>query len=276
MNLKLNTSSLPLRDVCQAKGYGLIYAIRSARAWWYSAWLRTLARFSRTYFGSFWLGLSNLLSVAILGAVYGTVFKIPNPWDYVIYLGLGYTIWGFLSLTIISSCSLFFNRRDQLINNALPAIFYCLEEWSFQVQTFAQSFGIVLLALMFISPNVLINAFISIWLPLINLILFCFWATILMAMLGARFKDFSQLVPILMQLTFLVSPILYQKDGLGRFSLVADLNPFYRILAPVRTAAIEGKLVFSEQMITLIVNLLAILLVCSLLKRFRYDIPFWV
>ena len=51
-----------------------------------------------------------------------------------------------------------------------------------------------------------------------------------MAMLGARFKDFSQLVPIIMQLTFLVSPILYQKEGLGKASLIADLNPFYRIL----------------------------------------------
>ncbi len=276
MNSKLNNSNLPLREVSHAKGFGLMFAFRTRRAWWYSAWLRTLARFSRTYFGSFWLGLSNLLSVAILGFVYGTVFKIPNPWDYLVYLGLGYTIWGFISLTVISSCGLLFNRRDQLINNSLPSIFYCLEEWSFQVQTFSQSFGIVLIALAAIKPQILVNTFISGFFPILNLILFCFWITILMALLGARFKDFGQLVPILMQLTFLVSPILYQKDGLGRFSLVADLNPFYRILAPVRTAAIDAELVFSEQMITLIVNLLAILLVCSLLKRFRYDIPFWV
>ena len=65
------------------EGFGIFYAFRTARAWWYSAWLRTLARFSRTYFGSFWLGLSNLLSVAILGSVYGAVFKISNPWEII-------------------------------------------------------------------------------------------------------------------------------------------------------------------------------------------------
>ena len=30
------------------------------RVWWFTATARTRARFVRTYFGSFWLGLSNL------------------------------------------------------------------------------------------------------------------------------------------------------------------------------------------------------------------------
>jgi lipopolysaccharide transport system permease protein len=51
-----------LREAKPATGHGLLYACRTARAWWYSAWLRTLARFSRTTLGSFWMGLSNLLT----------------------------------------------------------------------------------------------------------------------------------------------------------------------------------------------------------------------
>ncbi len=259
-----------------AEGFGMLYALRTTRAWWYSAWLRTLARFSRTYFGSFWLGLSNLISVAILGVVYGAVFKIPDPWSYVIYLGFGYTIWGCISLTVISSCSLFFTRRDQLVNNSLPALFYCLEEWAFQIQTFAQSFSLVLVVSGIIKPLLLFNALTSIWLPLINLLLFCFWITVLMSILGARFKDVGQLVPILMQLTFLVSPILYRKEGLGGLTLIADLNPFYRVLAPVRAAVIEGTVSLGAEMVTLGFNCLVIFVVCFWLKQVRYQMPFWV
>ena len=267
---------LALLETAPVKGFGFVFAIRTARAWWYSAWLRTLARFSRTYFGSFWLGLSNLLSVALLGAVYGAVFNIPNPWEYVVYLGLGYTIWGFISLTVISACTLFSIRRDQLINNSLPAIFYCLEEWAFQVQTFAQSMVIVMIPILFIKPVLWLHALTSMWLPILNLGLFCFWVTALMAVLGSRFKDVAQLMPILMQLTFLLSPILYRKEGLGKLALIADLNPFYRLLAPVRTALIDGDVYFRAEFATLFVNIILIWIVCHWLKRVRYNMPFWV
>ena len=58
------------------------------RAWWFTATARTRARFARTFFGSFWLGLSNLLSIAALAVVYGTVFKVQDFRTYVVYLGL--------------------------------------------------------------------------------------------------------------------------------------------------------------------------------------------
>jgi lipopolysaccharide transport system permease protein len=269
-------SGLRLRDAAPAEGYGLLYAIRTARAWWYGAWLRSLARFSRTYLGSFWLGLSNLLSVALLGAVYGAVLKVPNPLQYVIYLGLGLTIWGLISQSVISGCALFTARRDQLVNNALPAIFYCLEEWAFQIQTFAQAFAIILVAFAFIKPLVLLHSLTSLWLPLLNLGLFCFWITVAMAILGSRFKDLGQLMPILLQLMFLVSPILYHRDGLGKVGLLADFNPFYRILAPVRSAVIDGRVHLSAELFSLALNLLAIVAVVLLLKRLRYRIPLWV
>lgn len=276
MSLASKSCDLRLRDAAPAEGFGLLYAIRTARAWWYSAWLRTLARFSRTYLGSFWLGLSNLLSVALLGAVYGAVLKVPNPYTYVIYLGLGLTVWGLISQSVLSGCALFTGRRDQLVNNALPAIFYCLEEWAFQLQTFMQAFVIILAAFGIIRPAVLWHSLTTLWLPLLNLGLFCFWITMMMAVLGSRFKDLGQLMPIMLQLMFLVSPILYHREGLGRVGVLADFNPFYRILEPVRTAVIDGRINLNGELLTLALNVLLVVLVALWLKRLRYRLPLWV
>ena len=278
MRSSCTQDQLALLETAPVKGFGFVFAIRTARAWWYSAWLRTLARFSRTYFGSFWLGLSNLLSVSVLGVVYGAVLGVSNPWDYVVYLGLGYTIWGFISLSVIGSTTLFGMRGDQLVNNALPAIFYCLEEWSFQVQTFVQSLVIVMIPILFIKPVLWLHALTSSWIPLINLGLFCFWITALMALVGARYKDVAQLMPVLIQLTFLLSPILYDKAALGdgKIALIADFNPFYRILDSLRGALIDGEVAYKAEFITLVVNLILICIVCHWLKRVRYSMPFWV
>lgn len=264
-----------LRDSATVSGYGLRYAWRTARVWWYSAWLRTLARFSRTFFGSFWLGLSNLLSVSLLAIVYGTVLKVPSPLDYAIYLGFGLTLWGFISQSIVTGCNLFSVRRDQLVNNALPALFYCLEEWSFQIQTFAQAFVIVIGVAALIKPIILLHAVTALWLPLLNLLLFCFWALGAMALLGSRYKDVEQLTPILLQLVFLLSPILYHRQGLGSLSALADLNPLYRVLESVRTALIDGRVNGWNEAINLLINVILIASLMRLLKLLRYRLPLW-
>ena len=56
----------------------LFEAIKLRKVWWFTAWSRTEERFARTSLGSFWLGLSNLLSISLLSVVYGTVFKVDN------------------------------------------------------------------------------------------------------------------------------------------------------------------------------------------------------
>jgi lipopolysaccharide transport system permease protein len=189
---------------------------------------------------------------------------------------LGLTVWGWISQAVISGCALFTSRRDQLVNNALPALFYCLEEWAFQAQTFAQAFALIFVAFAFIKPLVLLHGLTSLWFPMLNLGLFCFWITIAMAILGARFKDVGQLMPILLQLIFLVSPILYRREGLGKVGLLADFNPFYRVLAPVRTAVIDGAVAWPAELLTLLLNLLAVVAMVLLLKRLRYRLPLWV
>ena len=74
----------------------------------------------------------------------------------------------------------------------------------------------------------------------------------------------------------LTSPVDYRKEGLGKMALIADLNPFYRILAPVRTALIDGDVYVRAELIALVANALLIWIVCHWLKRVRYSMPFWV
>lgn len=187
------SAQIRLRETLPVHGFGLAYTCRTARAWWYSAWLRTLARFSRTCLVSFWLGLSNLLSVGLLAVVYGAVFRVPNPWEYAVFLGLGIPLLGLVSQAAIAGCGLFTTpaRRDQLVNNTMPALFYCLEEWAFQLQSFAQAFLILLVAAAFLQPSIVPHFLLTAWLPLLNLGLFTMAVIQLMAILGARFRDVS-------------------------------------------------------------------------------------
>lgn len=249
---------------------------RLRRVWWFTATARTKARFARTLFGSFWLGLSNLLSIAVLALVYGTVFKVQDFNTYVVYLGLGLVVWNSLSAAIGSSPNLFEHNAAHVHNTSMNPIFYTLEEWAFQVQTFFQSFVLVLLALSFFQHNLILHFLVAGWLPLINFLLFFFWVPVFVCLLGARYRDLYQLVPIALQLVFLLSPILYEKKNLGALSWTADLNPLYRVLSPLRHALITGDLLGWQDGVLLIFNLLGVFAAAWLISRERPHLPFLI
>ena len=90
------------------------------RAWWFTATARTRARFVRTFLGSFWLGLSNLLSIAALALVYGTVFKVQDFSTYVVYLGIGLVVWNGIRAAIGSAPNLFEHNQAHVHNTTKP------------------------------------------------------------------------------------------------------------------------------------------------------------
>lgn len=254
----------------------LKFAWTSRRAWWFTATARTRARYARTALGSFWLGLSNLISIAALALVYGTVFRVQNFNEYVVYLGTGLVIWNLIAGCVGSAPNLFEYNSGHLKNTNLPPIFYTLEEWAFHIQTFFQSFGLVLFALSFYQSSLFWNLAKSGLFPLLNLLLFIYWFPLVICLLGARFRDFFQLVPILLQLVFLLSPILYVKENLGHLAWTADFNPLYRMLSPLRQSLLQGEVNWQVGLFLLIVNLLGAIVGIWLLERQRSVLPFLV
>ena len=244
------------------------------RAWWFTATSRTRARFARTALGSFWLGVSNLLSICVLGFVYGTVFKVGNFESYFVYLGIGMTVWSFLSGSICAAPALFEHNASNLQNTNTNPIFYPLEEWSFQLQTFAQSFLVVGIALSFYAPSLFPHLLGAGLLPLLNLVLFAFWSPILICLVGARFHDIYQLVPIIMQLAFLLSPILYKKETLGSMAWIAKINPPFIVLDQLRSALISGHVSFLSAFVLLFINAIGCFVAVFLLDRNRRYLPF--
>ena len=249
---------------------------KTRRAWWFTATARTRDRFARTALGSFWLGLSNLLSIAVLSFVYGTVFKVKDFNSYVVYLGIGLVAWNAIASAMQSAPNLFRTNAANIKNTNIHPIFYSLEEWSFQVQTFLQSFGLVVLALSFFQHNLVLHLLTAGLLPLINLLIFIYWFPLLLCLLGARYEDFFQLVPIVLQLMFLLTPILYRKETLGSLSWTADINPLYRVLSSLRHAMMQGDVKFEQVLPMLIINLLGVYTSAWLLQRQSHKLPFIV
>lgn len=151
-----------------------------------------------------------------------------------------------------------------------------LEEWSFHLQTFFQSFILVIFVLAFIKSQIVFNLLTLGWLPLFNLLVFMLWLPMVICLLGARYRDLYQLVPIALQLVFLLSPILYYRESLGRFGWSADWNPIYQLIGPIREVMINGHLESNKVFIMLLLNLFGMIGALRLLQRERPYLPFLI
>ncbi len=254
----------------------LKFAFKTRRAWWYTATSRSRARFARTTLGSFWLGFANLLSIATLGIVYGTVFSVSDFRSYFIYLGVGLVIWNTISASIANSPQLFAHNSSNIKNMNLKPLFYTFEEWSFQLQTFIQSFVLVFFVFLFLKFSLLSNFLLYSWIPLLNLFIFIYWFPLMVCLISVRFSDIAQLVPIVLQLVFLTSPILYRKESLGELAWITNINFIYKILDSLRLTILEGYINYQDSIVILIFNLIGLVLTIQYFDRESKRLPFLV
>ena len=242
--------------------------------WWYTAWTRTKARFIRTYLGNIWIGLSNLLAVCALGSVYRFIFNVSNFKYYFGYLGIGITIWGFIQGSILASSTIFQTTKLKSLNSEFTPSYFFLEEIIFQFYCFLQAsipIVIVLLIIDVINPLTILISLI----PAINLFLIVFIISGVIALIGAKYKDLAQLIPVTLQLIFLSSPIMFYKEAMGRAYIISKYNIIYRGLDSVRSALLEGQINLPIEILKLLLFLLISYFTYKLILKYRNQIILW-
>ena len=103
-----------------------------------------------------------------------------------------------------------------------------------------------------------------------------YWLPLSVSILGLKYKDLYQLIPVILQMMFLVSPILYKKETLGNLSFTADLNPVFQAINFLREALITGNLSIKKLLLMTTLNILGLAFSMQLLKRSKKQLPFLV
>lgn len=241
----------------------------------YAAWLRLTVQFARTLLGTTWIGLSTLLSVAVLGTIYGTLTRVPSWPTYWIYVALGMVSWSTLAASITGSCTLMERARERLLNQPLPLGVYVLEEWITSVFSLGIALVMLLVVVGLAEPLVWLRLLQGGWLGLLNLLLGCLWLSLLISPLAVAVADLPQLMPILLQIGFLASPILFYRQSLGALAWVSQLNPLYGWVRLARDPFL-GAMDWSWQLAACGVQVVLVLALLRWIDRRRMAVIRWL
>lgn len=204
-------------------------------------------RFVRSRLGAIWMVLNPLAQVAIFAFILSAVLsaKLPgieNKYAYSIYLMAGMLFWSLFS-EIMSRCTtLFIDNGNLLKKIQFPKVTLLLV-----VAGTSLISNLLLLFSMFVIFLLLghILGDMLLWLPLVVFVtmLLAFGFGLLLGVINVFVRDVAQVVPVILQLLFWLTPIVYMIEIIPQhYAFWLQLNPMYHL-----ASAYQNILLFNRE-----------------------------
>lgn len=198
------------------------------------AWLDLKQSYSRSKIGPFWVTIGNLVGIVTVTIVYGLIFKSDLS-TFLPYIATSMTMWGFLTLTIVESCSAFISSEGVIKQLPLPFFTYILRLLWRNLLLLGHNFVILPMVLLVSGMGIKVEFLLLIPGMVLALSLLAPLAIIL-ATASTRFRDVQPLVSNALQIAFYVTPVIWLPSALspeiGHYLL--GLNPLYHLLQILR------------------------------------------
>lgn len=216
--------------------FNMIFGLwKSRKGWVRLAHNDIRNRFRNTYLGLFWLLFQQTLMFVLVAAIWSRIFNL-NFVDFAGFIGVSFAIWGFISASLNDGThSVLLSAQLHLNTNVQPIVSIA--------RSIYRSFIYFLLAIPI--PLILI-IYRNGWTEKILFIFPSFFLTTLvifnvvciLSILIIKYRDIGQLVGVVLQIAWLVTPIIYQKEFLVRLGseFLVDCNPFAWMVVTFRDA----------------------------------------
>ncbi len=232
-------------------------------------------RYRRSKLGPFWLTISMGVMISALGLLYGTLFKIELG-NFLPYVAAGFVVWGLMSGFVMDSTSSFIAAEGLIRQLSVPLSVHVYRDIWRNLLIFAHNIWIfVVISFWFgIFPGP-----VSFALALLGVSVLAFnalWLGLLLGLLSARFRDIPQIIASVIQVTFFLTPIIWQADMLPERAIVLSWNPFYHYLELVRAPLLGELPSFFNWVAVLLMTGTGWLLTIIIYAKYRWRIAYWV
>lgn len=264
MNNKLQ---LVLKDLQQG--------LASWRIWLLFGWQDIRLRYRRSTLGPLWITLSMMITIYSMGFLYGHLFHMELK-NYFPYLATGLLTWNLISTLIIESNNVFVEAGHYLKQIKLPYSIFVLRIITRNFIIFAHNTLAVIPILIFFHVPFGLATF-SVLFSLLLLAINAFNYGLVLGILGARFRDITQIIVNLVQVIFFLTPILWMPGILPqRYHFFAGLNPFAHFISLIRSPLMGAFPSLTTMIAVSVVTLIGLTIMLMLMYRSRHRIVFWL
>lgn len=244
------------------------------RLWLRFGWHDIVARFRRSWIGPIWLTASISVFIGALGFVYSTLFKVEIS-EYIPYLAVGVVTWTFISAVAGESGLTFVESEVYIRQMRRSLMVYAMRVVWRNVIVFANQLVVALLVV-WVLRDVHWATLPLFLFGVLLLVLQALWVTLLVGILGARFRDLQPMIQMVLQIIFLVTPIIWPPKLLGTRSWIADYNPVHHCIEIVRAPLMGEIPALASYAVVMVMFVMGASVAIALYARFRNRVIYWL
>ncbi len=244
------------------------------RVWVHLGWVEVKQRYRRSVIGPWWISLSMLIFIVVMGVVFSRLFHQSLD-EYVPFFTAGFLFWTFISSSILEAAEIFKSNSGYIKQINLPFSLYVFKHLVRQVICLFHNAVVYILVCIFFKVNPGATALLAIpgfLLVLINI----YWVCFLIAMVCARFRDIVPIITSCVQIAFFVTPISWMPRLLDQNPAVLKYNPLVYLIDIVRSPLLGGVPLLSSCIVSGCMALGGLVISFIIFSMYRARIPYWV
>ncbi len=198
-------------------------------------------KYTRSYLGILWSVLNPLLSMAVMSAVFSTMFKRSIE-NYPIYYLTGSIIWTLMTTATNSAMTALVDNKSLLIRVKTPMQVFILSRAYTALVNFGYSLVAYVVFLIIFRIPITLNVLAII--PIVGLeLLFTTGLSFLLSTVYVFFGDIKHLYGVFLSLWMFCSALFYPIESLsGKMAIVVRENPMYNFIKAARECMMYGVL----------------------------------
>lgn len=287
-----STLDLPITHPAQQAGKSVVFVannpkklalddfkegLRKWPVWLMLAYQDIKLRYRRSVLGPFWITLSMAITAYSMGMLYSHLFHTDLQ-SYFPFLVGGMITWALISTLVIELTDAFSFSFQLIRQLKLPYTLYIHRIVARNLIIFFHNTLVILPVLAIFHHVAKVNwntlfIVVGIFIVYVNAIFY----GLILAMVGARFRDISQIIKSLIQVVFFLTPVMWRPDALpANKKFIVMLNPFSSFVEIIRGPLTGTLPSLYDLVIVSSVTVLGILICYAMFVRYRARIVYWL
>lgn len=232
--------------------------------------------YRRTNIGSYWLTIGIAVQVVAMGLVFSQIFH-EDLKAYLPFITLGMIFWTYFSGAITDSTSALISAESILKQIPLNPFIFILRNVT--KHTIVLGHNLIVIPVLFVFLGTAINWTLLLFpLGLLIVALNLVWINTVLAVVGARYRDFGPIISATMSIVFFVTPVLWRPSLLpsGLAHLLLGLNPLYHFMQLLRLPLSGQVPTLDNWSVSLSIGLIGCLASTFLVIKTRKKIASWL
>jgi len=242
--------------------------------WGRLGWKDILHRHQRSLLGPLWLTISMGVLIGALGMLYANLFKIDLA-TYLPFLTVGFILWQLISGILFDGCNAFVSADGIIKQIKLPLSLHIYRLLWKNLLTLAHNSVVIIIVLVIFQVQVGIET-LFLLAGLLLCILNGLWCALLLGMLCARYRDLNPTIGSLVQLSFFVTPIIWEPSLLPDRQFILHYNPFYHFIESIRAPILGTQVTEGTWVILIGITLLGWIIVIPTAAKMHRKLVYWL